>query len=342
MKKILGLLALLTLTVTTGCTTSGSNFGNITDDAGNKVTITEVPENVAIVGLPPMVSFYLEFVGDVDRLGLIPAGPIVTSTTYGDRLYDLSDVPTTGWMGFYDVESVLAAEPDLIITSTGTDEYDLLVKSGIPTVGFTWGEDLISEARRWTTQLGLIFDLEEKAEKVNAVSLEIEGLVEEKLKNTTKTQTGLILPWYSGFGDLEVSSDFYAGGYWLDKLKLTNSAAHFDQLYSATMEDIYTMDPDFIFLTVTAYNPSDIINNTAYSTHNWSVVSAAQNGNVFAFPQGLFSSYALSTAAPLALLLMADCVYDLDLNLETYAKKHFDVLGMELTTAEITSYVTQK
>lgn len=341
MKKIICLL-ILSLLVLTGCSNTESSTGNIVDDAGNKVTLTEVPQKVAIVGLPPMVSFYLEFVGRVDYLCVISDGPIVTETSYFDANFDLSGVSRVGWMGFYAVEDVLAYEPDLILTSIGTDEYDLLIKTDVPTVGFDWGRDLVSEARRWTTQLGLIFDLEEKAEKVNALSLEIETLVDDALENKTKESTGLIMPWYSANGDLEVSSDVYAGGYWLEKLKLTNSASHYENLYSATMEEIYVMDPEFIFLTVTAFNPSDLINNTAYADHNWSLVRAAKEENVFAFPQGLFSSYALTCEASISLLLMADCVYGLDINIEEYVTKHFQNLGMVLTEAQITEYITQK
>lgn len=350
MKKIIGLFTVILLGFTlTGCLAEEENKDVVgavvvTDDAGNETSFNEVPSNVAIVGLPPMVSFYLQFVGDVDLLGLIPAGPVVTQTSYYAANFDLSEVATTGWMGSYDVEPVLAAEPDLVITSTLSSHYDTLRAAGIPTVGFAWGDDVIAEAKVWTERLGLIFDLEEKADAVIESMETLETLVDTKLAEVKDSSiNALIMPWYADdTGGVEVGSDEYISGYWLKKVGVTNSAKDFGATYTASMEHIYAMNPDFLFLTVSVYNPSDLYNNTAVANHDWSPVKAVQDKNVYKFPQGMFSWYSMSIEGSLALLFIADAIYDFDIDLKAYAADYYETLGMTVTSENLDDLLGQK
>ncbi len=350
MKKIIGLISIALLSVSLfGCDNSSEEVETegsvvVTDDNNNKVTFNEVPSKVAIVGLPPMVSFYLQFVGNVDYLCLIPAGPVVTQTSYYNTNFDLSGVATTGWMGSYDVENVLAAEPDLVITSSLSPHYDTLRLAGINTVGFYWGDDVIAEAKVWTERLGKIFDLNEKATEVINQMEALENLVDSKLSEVKDSSIeALIMPWYAdATGGVEVGSDEYISGYWLKKVGVTNSAAHFGSVYTASMEDIYTMNPDFLFLTVSAYNPSNLYNNTAVNGHDWSPVKAVQDENVFKFPQGMFSWYSMSIEGSLALLFIADAIYDLEIDLKEEAKTFYNTLGMTLTDSDLDELLTQK
>ncbi len=194
MKKIICVLSLILFGITlTGCDSNDNENkeeGAVTvvDDNNNTTVFDEAPSKVAIVGLPPMVSFYLQFVGDVERLALIPAGPVVTQTSYYNTNFDLTDVATTGWMGSYDVESVLAAEPDLVITSSLSSHYETLRAAGIKTVGFSWGDDVISEAKVWTKRLGQIFELENKADEVIEKMESLETLVDSKLESVKMSQ----------------------------------------------------------------------------------------------------------------------------------------------------------
>ncbi len=151
------------------------------------------------------------------------------------------------------------------------------------------------------------------------------------------------MPWYAdATGGVEVGSDEYISGYWLKKVGVTNSAKHFGSVYTASMEDIYTMNPDFLFLTVSAYNPSDLYNNTAVSSHDWSPVKAVQDKNVYKFPQGMFSWYSMSIEGSLALLFIADAIYDFDIDLKAYAKDFYETLGMTVTDSDIESLISQK
>ncbi len=350
MKKLFSILTIFALGLSlSACTDEKDNTkedGSIVviDDNNNKTTFDEVPTNVAIVGLPPMVSFYLQFVGRVDYLAVIPDGPVVTETTYLTANFDLSGVARTGWMGNYDVEGVLATNPDLVITSSLSSHYETLRSAGINTVGFAWGDDVISEAKVWTERLGLIFDLEEKANAVIEQMESLETLVDSKLKDVKdESINALIMPWYADAnGGVEVGSDEYISGYWLKKVGVTNAAKDFGKVYTASMEDIYNMNPDFLFLTVSAYNPSDLYNNTAVEGHDWSPVKAVQDNNVYKFPQGMFSWYSMSIEGSLALLFIADAIYDFDLDLKEYAKEYYEVLGMTLTDDDIDALVDQR
>ncbi len=349
MKKIISLIAMLLVGLSlVGCGEASGNVGSgsvvVTDDNGNKTTFDEAPSRVAIVGLPPMVSFYLQFVGDVDRLALIPAGPVVTQTSYAVTNFDLSGVATTGWMHSYDVESVLAADPDLVITSSLSAHYSTLRDAGIKTVGFAWGDDVISEAKVWTERLGQIFNLEKKATAVINYMESLETLVDSKLSTVKDSSiNALIMPWYANAdGGIEVGSDEYISGYWLKKVGVTNSAKDFGIVYTASMEDIYNMNPDFLFLTVSPYNPSNLYNNTAVPSHDWSVVKAVQNQNVYKFPQGMFNWYSMSIEGSLALLFIADAIYDLDIDLKEYAEDFYELLGMTMTDSDLNELITQK
>ena len=106
------------------------------------------------------------------------------------------------------------------------------------------------------------------------------------------------------------------------------------------MEQIYEWDPDMIFITnFVPYLAEDLYNNAGFEGHDWSVVRAVQEGNVYKCPLGVYRWYPPSSDTPLMLLWMAQTIYPElfeDINLEEEMKDYYkNFYNIELTDEDI-------
>ncbi|MFI3250472.1 MAG: ABC transporter substrate-binding protein [Eubacteriales bacterium] len=319
-----------------------------TDQGGHDVTIEEAPLNIAMAGLPPFSSFFIQFTGNTDLIACMPGG----SLTYPDwieRVFpDYSNIHLEGMGPNYEVEAILALEPDLIICTTGMEEnYQIFRETGIPTVGLSSTADgivTVSTANGWITLLGDIFGETEKAAAIVENNNRLLALVEEHSGAVETQLSGIMLPDYSE-NIIEISNNDYYGGYWLATSGMDNVAKDVVG-WETNMEEVIAFDPEVIYLSAfSAYEPSDLLNDTAVAGHSWSATTAGQNGAIYKFPVGLFNWYALSPDAAISMLWIASNAYpeqfaDVDLNAEI--KTHYSLFGIDLTDAEVENLLEQR
>lgn len=318
----------------------------ITDQGGFEVTIENEPVNIAIAGLPPFASFLIQFTGDTDNIACMPGNSLTYPTWIDGAFEGYSDIPLVGMGPNYEVEEVLSKNPDLIICTTGMEEnYTAFRDTGIPTIGLNSsqnGNDNILNANDWITILGEVFNQTEKADAIVENNLAIQSLVSENAGNLE--MSGLMLPDYSE-NIIEVSNDDYYGGYWLASAGVSNVAKDVVG-WESTMEEVLAFNPDVIYLSAfSAYEPSDLMNDSAVAGHEWSATKAGENGAIYKFPTGLFNWYALSPDASMSMLWIALNAYpenfaQTDLNEEI--KKHYELFGVELTDAQVENLLEQR
>lgn len=320
-----------------------------TDEAGNEVTIPEKPTNVALAGTPPFPAYFLQFTNDTSLLGAIGSNAF-NFPVWIERVFpDFASINTVGWGAMYEVEDILATNPDLIICASWNEEnYNIFLESGIPTVGIdsTYaGTNTLMATNGWYEILGKIYNLEDKADALIENSNRISDLLDEKVATISESDklSGLMMPDYSE-NIIEVSNNDYYGGFWLEKAGLTNVAENAIG-WESNMEEVIAMNPDVIYLSAFSdYNASDMLADNAVPGHTWSVTNAGETGNIYKFPVGIFNWYALSPDAPITALWVACNAYpevfaDVDLNAEV--KNHYSLLGIELTDDEVENILVQ-
>ncbi len=322
----------------------------ITDQGGNEVTIEQAPLKVAVAGLPPFSSFLVQFTGNTDMVVAMP-GNSLSYPIWIDRVFpDYANIPTVGMGPNYEVEAILATEPDLIIVSADHEEnYTILRESGIPTIGLSSvadGTDTLATANSWYTILGEVFNEQEKAAMLVENSDKIHTLVETTSATVGEDAqlNGLMLPDYSE-NIIEVSNNDYYGGFWLGTAGVGNVAKDVVG-WESNMEEVISFNPDVIYLSsFSAYTPSQMMSDSAVAGHTWSVISAAENENIFKFPVGLFNWYALSPDAPISLLWVASNAYPeayAEVDVAAEVKTHYALFGIELTDEEVADLLAQE
>lgn len=320
----------------------------LTDQGDFEVTLPATPQRVVIAGLPPFTSFYLQFVGDASTLIGMPSWS-VNEPAWLDRVFPkIAEVTMVGAGPNFEVEEILALEPDLIICSTGFEEkYQAMRDSGIPTLGLSStaeGINTIATAKGWFTILGQAFGMEEKADALITHMDAMTADVQQRLSSLETKKTGLMLPDYSE-NALEVSNNEYYGGFWCEMGGLDNVAADVVG-WNADMEEILVWNPDVIFLSAfSEYTPSQMMADEAVSGHMWSATVAGQTGAIYKFPVGLFNWYALSPDAPLSLLWQASCSYPelfADVDVAKEMQTYYALFGIELTNEEVAAVLAQQ
>lgn len=321
----------------------------IVDEAGNEVIIESKPVNVAIAGIPPFPSYFIQFTNDTSLLGAIGANAF-NFPVWIERVFpDFQEIPTVGMGPFYEVEDILATEPDLIICASAHEEnYQIFLESGIPTIGLDSGyagTNTLEATNGWYDVLGQIYDMQEKADALKANSNRISDLLDEKTATIAEEDKlyGLMMPDYSE-SIIEVSNDDYYGGFWLEKAGIGNVAKEVVG-WESNMEEVIVMNPDIIFLSAfSEYTATDMLNDSAVEGHTWSVTSAGENGQIYKFPVGIFNWYALSPDAPITSLWVACNAYPevfTDIDLAQEVKLHYSLLGIDLTDDEIENILIQ-
>ncbi len=320
----------------------------ITDQGGFDVTIDSKPLNVAMAGLPPFTSFFLQFTGDTDVIASMP-GNSITYPNWIERVFpEYANINVVGMGPNFEVEDILALEPDLIICSTGWEEkYQTFRETDIPTIGLSStsdGTNTIATTNSWISILGDVFNEQDKAKTIVENNNRLLELVNSKTADVQEKLTGLMLPDYSE-NIIEVSNDDYYGGFWLANSGMENSAKDIVG-WESNMEEILALNPDIIYLSAfSAYEPSDLLSDSAVAGHTWSATNAGQNGMIFKFPVGIFNWYALSPDSPISMLWIASSAYpelfdDVDITAEI--KNHYSLYGINLTDEEVANLIEQR
>ncbi len=323
----------------------------VTDNLGNSVTLPNEIDRIAIISTMPLASVYVMVAGSGEKLvGLTPSSKNAAVTSLLYRVApELENVSTAFAEGeTVNVEEVAALKPDVVFFNTNAPEdvtaAEQLAALGIPGVGFSTSianGNTIETVNAWVELLGQVMGSELQADEIISYGREVEAMVTERVATVPEAErkTSLILANYTPNAIVAAGNTF--GQYWLKTVGTDDVAMEIESAISpVNLEQIYTWDPDVIFLnSFSAYTAEDIKNSTAGEGHDWSGLTAVKNGEVYKMPLGMYYWFPPCSDTPLALQWMAKLVYpelfediDIDAEIKDYYQKFY---GITLSDADL-------
>lgn len=320
----------------------------IVDHAGHEVTLPAQINRIAITSITPLPSVYCMFEGSADRLiGISPSSMAAAENSLlAEIVPDIVDVPTDFMAGGeVNIEELIAMEPDVVFYRAGNEEeYQQLTAAGLTAVAFSttdWGSDSVETFEAWVTLLGEVLQEEDKAAGIAEYGREVYDMIQERVATVDESEKPRVLFLYKySDGSIQTSGNSHFGQYWADATGAINVAEENDASnVEINMEQVYEWDPDMIYITnFVPYLSEDLYNN-AIDGHDWSVVRAVQEENVYKCPLGVYRWYPPSSDTPLMLLWMAKTNYPElfeDIDLETEMKEYYkNFYNVELTDENI-------
>lgn len=264
-----------------GTTTSGDSVGYpmaVTDDLGNKISLPKKPER--IISLALTSDEILSAVADQSAIcGL--------STLSADKFYSNIVEFSTRIPAKYagkDLEKLIQAKPDLVITSSWVDARDLtrLRDSGIPVFVYKL-PDNVDDIRKLIQNIGKITGNDNRAatvvnemdRRLQAVSSATENIPAAKRLNAIMTDSLFYV-----FGEDSLSAQL---------LKIThvnNLAAKIGvtKIENVSKERIVAADPQAIFMSAYSAEENNNLANIYLKDKSFANVTAVKTNRVFVIP----------------------------------------------------------
>ena len=330
-------------------TESGTH--TVVDHAGNEVEVPNEINHILITSVSPIPSVYSLVAGSADKImGISPSAMATAENSMLCQLFPSITEARTDFMNGSDinVEEIIAMDPDVIFyKAQNTEEYEKLKATGIPAVGFStnaWGTDILVTFENWVSLLGEVLQEENRATGIAEYGRKTYDMIQARLEEAGESleKPSIMFIYSYRNGTILTSGSKHWGQYWCDTVGAVNIAGELDAKNpEVNMEQIYQWDPDMIFITNGApYLAEDLYNN-AIEGHDWSVVRAVQEGNVYKNPLGMYRWYPPSSDSPLMLLWMAKTVHpelfediDMEQEVKDYYQQFYDI---QLTDEELHS-----
>ena len=317
----------------------------ITDHADRQVEVPKDIQRIAVCDIYPLPSVLAVFFDSADKIVGMPA-PSMTAAQNGllGQLYPEILNAETGYIDGSDInmEELMKLDPDVVFYSASSTEIgDQLTNAGFAAVGISvnkWNYNCIETLNNWIALLSQMFPDNDKAAIVEEKSNAMYDMVQERVKDIPDEEREKVffLFQYSDTTLLTSGQQFF-GQWWADAVGAKNVAQELtnDNSVAVSMEQVYTWDPELVFMTnFNTYYPDDLYNNTVEG-YDWSPVKAVQEKRIFKMPLGMYRSYTPGVDCPVTLLWMAKSTYpekfeDIDVIAE--AKAYYkEVFGIELT-----------
>ena len=317
----------------------------ITDHADRQVEVPKDIQRIAVCDIYPLPSVLAVFFDSADKIVGMPM-PSMTAAQNGllGQLYPEILNAETGYIEDANVnmEELAKLDPDVVFYSASSSELgDQLANAGFAAVAISvnkWDYNCIETLNNWIALLSQMFPDSDKAAIVEEKSNAMYDMVQERVKDIPDEDraNAFFLFQYSDTTLLTSGQQFF-GQWWADAIGAKNVAAELenDNSVPANMEQIYTWNPNLIFITnFNKYYPDDLYNNTVEG-YDWSPVEAVKNKRVFKMPLGMYRSYTPGVDCPVTLLWMAKTAYpekfeDVDV-IKTTKDYYKEVFGIDLT-----------
>ena len=252
-----------------------------TDALGREVTVSST-DNVAVL-LGSFVDVWQLAGGEVSA---------AVSDAFGN--YDLAEgTVDLGRMLEPNVEALIAAQPDFVIASAGTDAQvelqDTFESAGLNVAYFE-----VSNFDDYLNMLDILTDITGKKEFYEQYGSSVAEQIEEILDNVPDTHPTVLFIRAAASSVKAKGSEGTVGGEILADLGCINIAdsdsAILDDL---SLEAIVAADPDFIFVTTQGEDKEAALANVRDLLINnpaWSQLSAVQNGHYYEIEKELYNS----------------------------------------------------
>ncbi|MBR6459913.1 MAG: ABC transporter substrate-binding protein [Actinomycetaceae bacterium] len=344
-------MALTSLTTLSACSSETDNSGastqtiTVTDHLDKQVEIPANIERIAVCDILPIPSVLTVFFDSADKIvGMSEPSKTAAANGLLGELYPEILNAETGYIDGSNVnmEELAKLKPDVVIYSASSPELgDQLTEAGFAAVAISvnkWDYDCIETLNHWIELLNQMFPENAKADLVETKSNEMYKLVQDRVKDIPDEEraNAFFLFQYSDT-TLVTSGKQFFGQWWADSIGAKNVAVELesDNSVPVNMEQVYTWNPDLIFITnFNTYYPDDLYNNTVEG-YDWSSVQAVKDKKAYKMPLGAYRSYTPGVDCPITLLWMAKTAYpekfeDMDVIKE--AKDYYkEVFGIDLT-----------
>ncbi|MDO4988658.1 MAG: ABC transporter substrate-binding protein [Synergistes sp.] len=323
----------------------------ITGHDGDKVTIPDKIDRIAVLSILPFPSVIASYLGSAHKIvGIHPASMgAAKSGLLGELFPEILKAKTSFIKGQdLNIEELMLLKPDIVFYNMGDDAMAQMLHSAkIPAIAVSatkWNYDILLTYEEWTKLLARIFpEKSDKSRKVSDYSKKIYSMIRQrtsKLKDNERKK--IFFVFMNDRRKIVTSGKLFFGQYWADAIGAYNSAENLaaENLNAVvTMEQIYAWNPDVIFITnFTTVLPGDLIGNKIQG-QDWTKVKAVKNKAVYKMPLGSYRTFTPGVDTPITLLWFAKMTYpklfkDVDIYKETrdYYKK---VLGITLTDKQI-------
>ena len=323
----------------------------VIDHAGNEVEVPNHITRVVIDQIPILSTYMSYFQGSAPYIvGYCGSFKSVISDTVlkniAPELMESSD--TVYAQSDLNIEEIMKLEPDVILYNAGNSAHaEILQASGIPSIGFaTVGAsteaDPLERYKEWLNLLGEVFGEQGKTDEFIAAGDAIVADVEARIAEIPEDErpSALIL-WKYSDGVPQVSGQGTFGTYWMKHLGVTDVALEATGFAQTSMEQIYSWDPDILFLDGPGLQPlrtEDVLTGNVDGA-DFSTLTAVQNGRVYNTTLGMWNWFTPNPDAPLVLAWLACKTYPdafADYPLEDTIKEYYKTwYGYDVTDAEL-------
>ncbi|WP_303322221.1 ABC transporter substrate-binding protein [Cloacibacillus evryensis] len=328
----------------------------ITDEAGDKVTVPDKIERIAVAGILPFPSVITVFLGSAEKLvGIPPASMGAAKAGLLGELFPEILKAQTGYTAGLDlnIEELMKLRPDVVFYLAGNKEMWKMIKNaGLPAVAISptkWNYDVLRTYDEWIKTLSQIFPESAKSKEVSRYSKKVYADIQKKVGKIKPAdrKKALFLFQYDDKRMVTSGRSFF-GQYWCDAVGARNAAEEVPADNSnavITMEQVYKWNPDVIFITnFTPALPEDLYGNKI-GGHDWSAVKAVKERAVYKMPLGTYRSYTPGVDTPVTMMWMAQKVYhelfkevDMRKEVRNYYKKLY---GITLSDRQIEQMYNQ-
>ena len=268
------------------------------DGSGEEMSVAKNPKKVAVL-FGSMASLWYEAGGTVQ----IGVGGESAITTYKEQIgHDITQdegfvVVTESSSGTnWDVETIIAEEPDLIVCSVGMKGYSTIsgpaAAAGIPVIGINY--DSVQDYLKW---FKVFCNLNSKPELWDEVAEKTANDIIDivsKVPEVEKAPTAIIFVLSSDV--LKAYTVDSQPGVILKELGGVNVVDPDSEGASASveisLEDVYALDPDIIFLSAFG----DVTMDTLLEMHKdnpvWDSLRAVKDGKLYFLDKSLFHNKA--------------------------------------------------
>ena len=324
--------------------------------AGDKVTVPDKIERIAVAGILPFPSVITVFLGSAEKLvGIPPASMGAAKAGLLGELFPEILKAQTGYTAGLDlnIEELMKLRPDVVFYLAGNKEMGKMIKNaGLPAVAISptkWNYDVLRTYDEWIKTLSQIFPESAKSKEVSRYSKKVYADIQKKVGKIKPAdrKKALFLFQYDDKRMVTSGRSFF-GQYWCDAVGARNAAEEVPADNSnavITMEQVYKWNPDVIFITnFTPALPEDLYGNKI-GGHDWSAVKAVKERAVYKMPLGTYRSYTPGVDTPVTLMWMAQKVYpelfkevDMRKEVRNYYKKLY---GITLSDRQIEQMYNQ-
>lgn len=317
-----------------------SETKTVVDHEGVEVEVPGEINRIVVGNTWPLASVLSVYLGGAEKIvGLHPASMGAAANGLLKEVYPEILNAKTDFIkdSQINIEELLKLNPDIVI-GVGKEDAEAIRKAGIPAVTVSvsnWNYNVLETYDQWISLFDQIFGESEISKKISQYSQEAYDFIQERVSKLTEAEKKkvLILHRYDDKTMTTSGANFF-GQYWTDATGSINVGQDIKEsgIININMEQVYEWNPDIVIISnFTGAQPEDLYNN-AIGGHDWSTISAIQNGQVYKMPLGLYRTFTPGADTPVTLQWFAKTIYpelfeDLDIKQITkdYYKNYYNI-----------------